>query len=232
MIIGFLFRIICHYNTNHLMFFIMQSVFLVLPPAFFAATLYMSYTRVVRALGREDCSLISARWSTRIFLIADITCINVQGGGAGLLPSDTPATAEAGQYILVGGLVLHIVIFGLFLILCGTFHLRYKAWLRSGGLETYVPWRASLRMLYATSVIVMARNVFRAIEYVMGKEGYLMQNEWPIYVFDFGPMMLVMIAVFIWHPGNLVATEGERLELGSRAESYEPMTRGKTNAEP
>lgn len=229
MMIGFIIRAFCYEQTDSLLLFIMQSMFLVLPPAFFAATLYMSYTRIVRAVGREDCSLISARWSTRAFLWADITCITVQGGGAGLLPSETPSAAKAGQYILVAGLILHILVFVCFVILCGTFHRRYRAWLLIHGQRTDVPWKVTLIMLYVCSVTVMVRNVFRTIEYVTGREGYLMANEWPIYALDFGPMVAVMVAFFVWYPGKLVAAGAESVELHSRdGSAAEPINQPKS----
>lgn len=73
MVLGFVMRGVSYYNTADLIFFVLQSTFLVLPPAFFAASMYMVYTRIVRAVGREDCSLLTPRWSTRIFLTADIS---------------------------------------------------------------------------------------------------------------------------------------------------------------
>lgn len=40
----------------------------------------------------------------------------------------------------------------------------------------------------------------------MDKEGYLMQKEWPTFVFDAVLMFLVMVAFYIWYPGNLAST--------------------------
>lgn len=232
MVLGFTVRALCYDRTESLPLFIMQGCLLVLPPAFFAATLYMSYTRVVRAVDGESCSLIPSRWSTRIFLIADLTCINVQGGGAGLLPSQTPATAEAGQWILVGGLILHVLVFLCFIVLCAAFHLRYRAWLQTSGQHTTVPWRQTLTMLYATSFTITVRNIFRAVEYVQGREGYLMSNEWPIFVLDFGPMVAVMVAFYIWYPGSLRASSGQAMELTSQTESMaEPIIRPTSTAD-
>ncbi|KAH8169363.1 RTA1 like protein [Sarocladium implicatum] len=224
MVIGFAVRAICYNNTDNLGLFIMQGTLLVLPPAFFAATLYMSYTRVVRAVDGEACSLISSHWSTRVFLIADITCINVQGSGAGLLPSDSSSAAKAGQYILVGGLILHVLVFVCFIVLCTTFHLRYRAWQQTSGQSTTVPWKQTLKMLYATSIIITVRNIFRAVEYIEGREGYLMSNEWPLFVLDFGPMIAVLVAFYIWYPGSLGALKGQSMELTSQTESMtEPI---------
>lgn len=92
-----------------------------------------------------------------------------------------------------------------------------------------VPWRQSLTMLYCTSVTVMARNIFRTVEYIMGEDSYLFTNEWPIYVFDFGPMVVVMLAFLIWYPGNLHAPGREAMELHSRDSAGEPFVRTKAS---
>lgn len=39
-------------------------------------------------------------------------------------------------------------------------------------------------MLYATSGLIMLRNIFRVVEYAMGQEAYLLSNEWCVYIFD------------------------------------------------
>lgn len=82
-------------------------------------------------------------------------------------------------------------------------------------------------MLYCTSVTIMARNIFRTIEYVMGEEAYLLTNEWPLYVFDFGPMAVLMLAFLIWYPGNLHGKGREAMELHSRDSAGEPFAQGK-----
>ena len=37
----------------------------------------------------------------------------------------------------------------------------------------------------------------------MGQNGYLLDSEWPTYVFDGALMLLVMIVFFIWYPSHL-----------------------------
>ncbi|KAI6780658.1 DUF300 domain protein [Emericellopsis cladophorae] len=229
MVLGFLMRGIAYYNTSSLVLFILQSTFLVLPPAFFAASMYMVYTRIVRALGREDCSIIPSRWSTRLFLAADILCINIQGNGAGLTANQTPAVATAGRWVLISGLILHVVVFTGFIYICASFHRRFRQYLVNTGETTLVPWRQTLTMLYCTSVTIMARNIFRTIEYVMGQDAYLLTNEWPLYVFDFGPMAVLMLAFLIWYPGNIHGSGREAMELHSRDSAGEPFARGKTS---
>lgn len=65
-----------------LMPFIMQSFFILLGPAFYAASIYMILGRLIRFLEGQDYSLISVKWLTKIFLLGDILSIISQGGGA------------------------------------------------------------------------------------------------------------------------------------------------------
>ncbi|KAM6507973.1 hypothetical protein FSOLCH5_013174 [Fusarium solani] len=179
----------------------MQAIFLLIPPVFFAATLYMVYSRLVRALQGEELSLISPRWTTIIFVIGDLATLNVQSSGAGMLADDE--RAATGNTIVIAGLLLQVFLFIGFMICCLVFHLRYKAHLTDNFAVSDVPWKSCLHMLYWTSMMVLVRNVFRVIEYIMDKEGYLQQHEWPTFVFDSVLMFFVMVAFYIWYPSNL-----------------------------
>jgi hypothetical protein len=61
--------------------FIVQGIFLLVGPLFFAATIYMMLGRTIRLAGGEDVSLIKPTWYTRIFITADITTLIIQGLG-------------------------------------------------------------------------------------------------------------------------------------------------------
>jgi len=181
--------------------YLVQGVFLVLAPILFAASLYMVYSRVVRSVHGEAFSLMPPRWTTRIFVIGDLTCLNIQGAGAGLLFK--PKTVQIGNWIVTGGLALQLALFVGFIWCCVTFQRRFRAHVKRTGVTIDVPWRTSLYMLYGTSLAIMVRNVFRVIEFVGGQDNYLFTNEWATYVFDAVPMLFVMVGFFIWYPSQL-----------------------------
>jgi hypothetical protein len=105
-----------------------------------------------------------------------------------------------GEHLIVAGLILQIIIFGFFIYITFRFNIQFR---NKGRQVTDVPWQACLNMLYLTSVAIMARNVFRMIEFIMESDGYLQSTEWPVYVFD-GTLMLVTMGVFFWwYPGAL-----------------------------
>jgi hypothetical protein len=213
-VIGFLGRILAHFSTASLGAFILQAVFLLLPPVLFAASLYMVYSRVVHAVSGERFSTISPRWTTRVFVLGDLMCLNIQSAGAGLTPH--AKVARIGDGIIVAGLGLQVLMFAVFLVFCVRFHRRFAKHVDEMRVVVHVPWEQCLRMLYATSLLIQVRNVFRMVEYIMGSDGYLFSNEWPTYALDAALMLLVMVAFFVSYPSQLgVEKRGEMMELNS-----------------
>jgi hypothetical protein len=134
----------------------------------------------VSSIHGDDQSLVHPRRMSKIFIWGDFFLLNLQSTGAGLAANSD--LAKAGEYIVVAGLVLHLVMFGIFFILATVFHLRVDRGLRAAqGSVTHpnevsesravLPWRRGLLMLYACSVLIMIRSVFRITEYIMGADG-------------------------------------------------------------
>ncbi|KAF2114333.1 RTA1 like protein-domain-containing protein [Lophiotrema nucula] len=223
-VIGYITRAFATYNTGSLIPYLLQSIFLLLPPILFAASLYMVYSRVVRAVNGDRSSIIAVRWTTWIFVGGDWACLNIQGGGAGMLSKKDDKQVRTGELIIIGGLILQILVFIFFMVVCLIFHARFRKQEKQTGARSEVPWRSCLHMLYWTSMLVLVRNVFRVAEYVMGQDGYLFEHEWTTYVFDGAPMLLVMIGFFIWYPSQL--KRGSRESSDSMVELYANLPRG------
>lgn len=200
----------------------MQSLLLLLAPIFFAATLYMTYSRIVRAVDGESCSIIPLRWATRVFVCGDVASFFIQGGGGAILSkATTQSKVNLGNDVIVAGLVFQVVMFATFLVCCVTFNMRFRrtaATNNTRGFANEIPWQSCLVVLYVTSVAIMIRNIYRVIEYAMGSSGYLLMNEWPTYVFDAALMVITMAIFFVYYPSTLEAEKRESMmELtGSR----------------
>jgi hypothetical protein len=163
----------------------------------------MTLSRVVIAVDGQNYALVKPRWLTLIFVSADVLSFLIQGAGAGVLSSsDSASTTDNGNNIIIGGLIFQLVAFGIFVLVTLLFNVKYRrhAVHQSVG---HVPWQGILVMLYVTSILIMLRNVFRVIEYGTGRDGYLLEHEWPVYVLDGAPMLITMIA-FAWkYPSQL-----------------------------
>lgn len=70
--------------------YFMQSLLILLAPAFFAASVYMSLARITRSIDAEDRCPISPSWLTRTFVTGDVLSLFVVAGGkrATFRPSD------------------------------------------------------------------------------------------------------------------------------------------------
>jgi hypothetical protein len=198
-VIGYGVRIYCHFYTDQLPSYVIQSALIVVAPVFYAASIYMVLGRLIRTVGGEHFSMIKPTRMSKWFIWGDFITLNVQGNGAGLTANDK--LKDAGTYIVISGLILQLILFGVFLAVAVNFHMRMsKDVAKKSNSSPAVPWRQGLWMLYACSALIMIRSIFRVVEYVMGVDGYLLSNEWPLYVFDAALMWLCQLIFVIWFP--------------------------------
>ena len=132
-----------------------------------------------------------------------------------LAAARTASQQNLAQDVIIGGLGLQIIFFGAFIVVAGIFHFRMvRVRTRSA---SGVPWQRMLYVLYVGSGLILARNVFRIIEYIMGNDGYLLRHEIFPYIFDAALMFGVMVVFGIWHPSEIIDERGESVKrhLGS-----------------
>lgn len=202
-IVGYVGRVLAHDSTGELMPYVIQSTLLLLAPVLFAATLYMTLSRVIIAAGGQKHSPIRPQWLTRIFVCGDIFSFIIQSSGAGLriqAGNGSDIDPNLGSNIIIGGLIFQIIIFAIFVTTMLIFNRRFRHDAYGIGRAVDVPWQQTLHMLYATSALVMIRNIFRVAEYVMGSDGYLLSVEWGVYVFDATLMASTMALFWWWFP--------------------------------
>lgn len=217
-VIGFGARASAYDKTDKLMPYIIQNLFILLPPALFAASIYMTLGRIINAVNGGHLSIIRPTWLTKIFVGGDVFSFMVQGGGGGMMAGGDQSKVKLGQNMILGGLGIQLLMFGLFWLTAVLFHLKIR---KNPTTESYTidaKWEQYLGMLYMVSALIMIRSIFRVAEYVMGNDGYLLMNEWPLYVFD-ATLMFGVTVLFYWrHPGALTAAkihDAERVQLES-----------------
>jgi RTA1 like protein len=222
--VGYVGRIYSINNITSKTAFIMQSVLIVLAPAFFSATVYMILGRVIAFINAPQLSIVPHRWLTTIFVLGDVLSFLVQGSGAGFMAGSSSSSRNTGSLIIVGGLVIQLIFFGVFFIalIVFDFRCRRRSLRKSIVFEngnTTLHWHTVIVALYIASTLISIRCVFRAIEFATGFDGYLQSHEVFFYVFDALPMAATLIIFNIIVPGY--ALKGERRELGDV-----PMTLG------
>ncbi|KAH8663894.1 RTA1 like protein-domain-containing protein [Ilyonectria robusta] len=176
--------------------YIMQAILLLVAPALFAATIYMELGRIITMVDGEGHTLIPKKWMTKIFVIGDVVSFFLQGGGS-------LAALQNGAKVIIGGLFVQLICFGVFICIAVAFHRSILASPTSRSKR--IPWKKHMMALYVGSMLIMVRSIFRAIEYLQGFDGYLLRHELYLYVFDALLMFSVMV-LFNWvHPAEITA---------------------------
>jgi len=215
--IGYIGRIISINNQTSLPSFVLQSTLIVLAPAFFAASVYMILGRVIVFINSPQLSIIPHRRLTTIFVLGDVFSFIVQGSGAGLMSAGSSNSRNTGSLIIVGGLVIQLISFGVFFIALIVFDVRCRRQSLSKSIvfrngNTSLHWHTVVTALYAASTLISIRCVFRAIEFATGFDGYLQGHEVFFYVFDALPMAATMIIFNVVVPGYALMGEQRELE--------------------
>ncbi|KFY31589.1 hypothetical protein V493_00977 [Pseudogymnoascus sp. VKM F-4281 (FW-2241)] len=193
-VIGFAARAVAHDRTDAVMPYVIQNLFILLPPAFFAASIYMTLGRIINAVNGGHLSVVRPSWLTKIFVAGDVLSFLVQAGGGGMMAGGDPDKVDLGENMILGGLGIQLLMFGLFWITAILFHLKIR---KNPTTESYsidARWEQYLAMLYMVSALIMIRSIFRVVEYVMGGDGYLLSNEWTL------------------HPGSLTSVKRNDVE--------------------
>ncbi|ERS98135.1 uncharacterized protein SPSK_06497 [Sporothrix schenckii 1099-18] len=177
--------------------YILQSLTLLLGPTLLAASIYMTLGRLVRFLQAEQYSPIRTTWLTKIFVTGDVLSFLTQGGGGGIIAqAKTADKVSLGENVILGGLILQILFFGVFMAVTVVVHRRIA------GFATRRP--TFFYVLYGVSVMIMVRSIFRVAEYAGGSDGALQKSEVYIYVFDATLMLVVAILFGVYHPSKVM----------------------------
>lgn len=131
-IIGGIFQVVGYIGRSlsagidqwNLTFFIIQALTLLVAPALYAASIYMTLGRIILLVDGEHHSLIRAKWLTKLFVAGDILSFVTQGAGAGLMAGKTEKHMKNGEKIVIAGLFIQIIVFSLFVAVAWVFHRR------------------------------------------------------------------------------------------------------------
>ncbi|PGH04105.1 hypothetical protein AJ80_08567 [Polytolypa hystricis UAMH7299] len=227
-IVGFAARIIS--STQAPLFedtpYIIQNLFLLLAPALFAASTYMELGRIVALVQGEQYIILRRTWMTKIFVTGDIMSFVVQGAGGGIMSSGTPSNLSLGQNIIILGLAIQLLFFSFFIIVSLIFHRRMTAYPTAPSLSLPFSWRKHLYALYAASVLIMLRSIFRVVEYVQGSDGELLRHEVYLLVFDTALMLSFLVLMNVLHPAEIsLALRENAGKIGSQGVEDVGLTR-------
>ncbi|KAK6856621.1 hypothetical protein PG995_006808 [Apiospora arundinis] len=198
--------------------YIIQSVFILLSPALFSASIYVVLGRIVKLTDGDAHVVIKNRYITKTFVTGDLICLFLQCAAGGLMGGSraNPALYKIGNGVIIASLILQLIWFALFVVVASLFHRSMRMVPTAEARRPDVRWQSYLCTLYIVSFFVMVRSLFRATEYIEGSDGFLQRSEALFYVFDSLIMVLAVVYLHWKHPG----------EIGVLLRGQEPCTNG------
>lgn len=190
--------------------FIVQSVFLLIAPSLYSASIFMLFSKMAHLLFMERYMVFPAKYNTLFFLVGDMTGRVLQAAGGGLLSSlDNLNTA---RILIIVGLFIQIFCYSVLMLNQIFFH--YKMKTDSNGIvQSNKVWFRFNYILLGGNILIIARSIVRAIEFIMGLQSYIIQHEWCLYVFDTVPMFLLpLIFLVCFRASNVFKLQEESVE--------------------
>ncbi|SCU86688.1 LANO_0C08878g1_1 [Lachancea nothofagi CBS 11611] len=215
---GYIARIASKSDVFALGPYVAQTVMLLVAAAFMAATIYMNFGRLLVVMNATKVSFVPIRFSTTLFVLGDVVSILLQAAGGAIL--GTSDDKALGSNIVIGGLAVQVLIFGLFVLTEIRFLFLAD---KVSPLTSHISrqWKVLNINLFVCSILILIRSIIRLIEFIQGYSGYIMSHEWFLFVFDGLPMIMVAI-LFIgtFSKGNLFKVEFECTSMLKRPYIY------------
>ncbi|KAJ5724331.1 hypothetical protein N7488_002366 [Penicillium malachiteum] len=191
----------------------LQSLFILLAPSLFAASIYMILGRIIRLTDGDSRSMIRGTRLTKIFVLGDLLSFFIQsGGGAIMSGSKTASKLKLGEDVIIVGLIVQIIFFSFFVVVSVVFNKRMSQNPTAAAMGSSFNWARYMRVLYFASVLIMIRCLYRVIEYIQGSTGFLQSHEYFAYIFDACLMMFVMGVFVVFHPSQIFADRHEKMD--------------------
>lgn len=197
MISGFAVRLAGAYDTDNLAYLIASTVLIMSGPPVYALTNYFILSRLLYYIPYL-APLHPGRVATT-FIGLDAVCEILIGQGAWRMAnsSSTDAERQLGSDLVTASLCLQAALFGAFGLLAAQFHRRAN---KAGVLRKDL--RTVLYVMYVSATIVTIRCIYRLVEYILGWQSSIYQNEIYFWIFEAVIMFLNTALLNIYHPGK------------------------------
>ncbi|KAF4980248.1 hypothetical protein FZEAL_3707 [Fusarium zealandicum] len=206
--IGWVVRIIAVRKPDSLPLYMIQSIFVYLAPPIYSAAEYNTLGRLMHYLPMH--AVVNPNRIVYIFvflgsLVEMLTGIGAAWMAAGNGKQDNDRYVQGATFMAIAVVLQAVVEFG-FITLVAIIHQRC---VKSKMLPKNV--RTLFIMLYGTSLLIIVRCAFRAVETFQlrdilenggNRNAALLRHEWPFYVFETIPVALYTFWLNIIHPGR------------------------------
>lgn len=210
---GWILRCISTYYPANLNLYIAQSVFIYLAPPVYSAAAYNLVGRLMNYLPMHAVLNPNRVLIFFVYVGAAVESITVAGAAKNAAAGTDLAEYKNGGVLIAAGLVLQGVVECLVVAIVATVH-------RRASRARMVPRNVKTLCytLYGTSTFVLLRCIFRAVEAfeMFGNLGCtsncgpILSQEWYLYAFELGPMLIFTFWMNLLHPGRFFPRDKTR----------------------
>ncbi|KAJ5164277.1 uncharacterized protein N7500_006107 [Penicillium coprophilum] len=210
---GWILRCISSYHPTNLNLYIASTVFIYVGPPVYSAAAYNLIGRLMNYLPMHAVLNPNRVLIFFVYVGAAVEATTVAGAAKNASAGSDLDKYKTGGTLVAAGLVLQAVVECCVIAVVATVHVRCS---RARMLSPNV--RILCITLYGTSTLVLLRCIFRAVESFkkfsdLGCRencGTILSNEWYLYAFELGPMLLYTWWLNLMHPGRHLPREKER----------------------
>ena len=197
MISGFTLRLVGAYHTTNLGILIASTVLIMSGPPVYALINYFILSRVLYYMPYL-APMHPGRVATT-FIGLDGVCEILIGNGAWRMANSsmTDAQRQTGANMVMASLSLQAALFAGFGLLAAMFH---RKALKAGVMKKEL--KTVLYVMYVSAGIVTIRCIYRLVEYILGWESAIYQNEVYFWVFEAVIMFVNTALLNTFHPGK------------------------------
>ncbi|KAF2231810.1 RTA1-domain-containing protein [Viridothelium virens] len=211
-VLGYIGRLMSRHNPFNQSAYLLQIVTLTIAPAFMAAAIYFTLSRIVTTFGAAN-SRLPPLWYPRVFIPCDVVSLLLQagGGGAASVASHTGGDIGPGDHVMVAGLAFQVLTLAIFIALVADFAWRTYTRQRAMGEEALDPAHAKLRQsrrfrgflfaLALATLCIFTRCVYRVAELSEGWNGHLIETQRYFIGLEGAIVGAAVLALNAFHPG-------------------------------
>ena len=209
---GFICRALAAYNVDNVDLFISQYVLILAGPVLYAASEYFILGRLLAYVPYHTPIHPGRVLSTFLFLSAAVEALTASGSSTVAKSSQTSSGRDTGLNLVKAGLLLQTVVEFCFASLVALVECRC----RKGGRLTHRV-KVTCYVLYTTSIMMLFRCVFRAVQGFQEAECALSnpncsaidRHEWVLWVFEVANITVFIAALAVYHPGRYLPRDSK-----------------------
>jgi len=199
---GFISRYISAKNPTEEGPFIAQTLFILLAPIIYSASIYALLEKLLQYIGAEKCLPIRASLITKLYVGGDIFTFLVQAAGASMLVGATSVSKlNTGKSVVLIGLAVQILFFFSFVFLIIRAHVVTH---KNEILPGQGNWKLQFKVLETGSILILIRSIYRVIDFADGPNSTVGTHEAFAYILDSLMMLFLQLLYNIWYPGKIL----------------------------